>query len=230
MTLIFILVFSLALSNSFFLHCLSSSVFWFLLFDVGNGGAFFGSVVVVCSLPLFTAGELECIWPGKSRYCACAGGGALPREEGCQQHMHDNDWHFSDTPLGCDWLCLSGTGRFLQIKLGPLGGATDSGFLHSQLYLILLSDHNNNFSKYNQKKVTDYSFKSLNFSFKCFSILSLYETSLSALLRWMNLSCWHFWSDFYLRYFNVVQYQCLVSVCLIDLYSKEFHEGFRRWK
>ena len=36
------------------LHCFSSSVFSFLLFDVGNGGAIFGSVVVVCSPPLFT--------------------------------------------------------------------------------------------------------------------------------------------------------------------------------
>ena len=51
---IFILVFSLAWSNSFFLHYFSSSAFLFLLFDVGNGGAFFGSVVVVCSPPLFT--------------------------------------------------------------------------------------------------------------------------------------------------------------------------------
>ena len=47
--LIFILVFSLARSNSLFLYCLSSSVFLFLLFDVGNGGAFFSSVVI-CSL------------------------------------------------------------------------------------------------------------------------------------------------------------------------------------
>ena len=48
---IFILVFSLARSNSFFSHCCSSSVFLFLLFDVGNGGAFCCSVA---SLPSFT--------------------------------------------------------------------------------------------------------------------------------------------------------------------------------
>ena len=47
------LVFSLARSNSFFTCCFSSSVFLFPLFDVGDGGAFFGSVVVVCSPPLF---------------------------------------------------------------------------------------------------------------------------------------------------------------------------------
>ena len=38
----------------------------FLLFDMGNGGAIFGPVVVVCSLPLFT---VWIIWPGKSRHC-----------------------------------------------------------------------------------------------------------------------------------------------------------------
>ena len=43
----------------------------------------------------------------------------------CQQHMHKNDWHFLDTPLGSDWLYLAGSGRSLQIQLQPLGGATD---------------------------------------------------------------------------------------------------------
>ena len=48
---------------------------------------------------------------------------AWPR---CQQPVHESDWHFSDTPLSSDWLCWSRSGGFLQIKLGPLGGATDS--------------------------------------------------------------------------------------------------------
>ena len=49
--LIFILVFSLAQSSSLFSRCFSSSVFLFLLFYMGNGGAFSGSVVVVvCSV------------------------------------------------------------------------------------------------------------------------------------------------------------------------------------
>ena len=132
---ILILVFSPARSSSLFLHCFSSSVFVFLLFDEDSGGTCFGSVVVVCSLPLFTVWAWS-IWPGKSRHCVCAGGGALPsmlsvREEGCQQCMHGNNWHFSDTPLCSDWFYWAGRGGFLLIKLQPLGGSTDSGFLHS---------------------------------------------------------------------------------------------------
>ena len=42
-------VYSLPWSGSLFLYCFSSSVFLFLVFNVGNGSAFFGSVVVVCS-------------------------------------------------------------------------------------------------------------------------------------------------------------------------------------
>ena len=45
--------------------------------------------------------------------------------------LYAQEWHFSDTPLGCDWLYWAGSGEFLQIKLRSLGGATDSGFLHS---------------------------------------------------------------------------------------------------
>ena len=69
------------------------------------------------------------------------------REGGCQQCMHENDWHFSDTPVGSDWLCWSRSGGFLQI----------TGWSHrwlifytADLYLILLSNHNANFSKYNK--------------------------------------------------------------------------------
>ena len=52
---IFIPVFSLARSDSLFLNCFSLSAVLFILFDVGSGGAFFISVVVVvCSPPLFT--------------------------------------------------------------------------------------------------------------------------------------------------------------------------------
>ena len=64
------------------------------------------------------------------------GGGVLPsrhcmREGGCQQCMHESDRHLSDTPLGPGWLYCARSSGFLKIKLGPLGGATDSGFLHS---------------------------------------------------------------------------------------------------
>ena len=53
MTLRYVSLFSLSIQ--FFLHCFSLSVFFFLLFDVGSGQAFFSSgVVVVCSPPLFT--------------------------------------------------------------------------------------------------------------------------------------------------------------------------------
>ena len=57
---------------------------------------------------------------------------------GCQQRMHESDWHFSDTPLDSDWLYLARSSGFLQTKLQPLGGATD--FYTDDLYLILLPD------------------------------------------------------------------------------------------
>ena len=68
---IFIQVFSLARSNSLFLHCFSLSVLLFLLFDVGNGGAFYCSVV---SPPLFAVWVWAwTIWRGKNRYCVGEG-------------------------------------------------------------------------------------------------------------------------------------------------------------
>ena len=75
--------------------------------------------------------EFEPIWPGESR--DCAGEGRCPvrtAKGGCQQCLHQHDWHFSDTPLGSDCLCWFLSGGFLQFKLQPLGGATDSGFHH----------------------------------------------------------------------------------------------------
>ena len=87
----FIIVFSLAQSNSSFLHGFSSSVFLFLLFDMGNGGAFFGSAVVcspvVCSPPLFIVwvGAWS-FWTGEGRHCTCVGEGHCPvglHERGC---------------------------------------------------------------------------------------------------------------------------------------------------
>ena len=103
--LIFILVFSLARSSSLFLHCFSSSVFLSLLFDVGNSGA-------CLSLSLSLSDQV------RADTAPVGGRGTASMEE--------NDWHFSDTPLGSDWLCWSWRGGFLQIKLQPLGGATDS--------------------------------------------------------------------------------------------------------
>ena len=69
---------------------------------------------------------------------------------GTATSMHKNDWHFSDTPLCSDWLCWSGSGGLLQIKLQPLGGTQTVDFYTADLYIILMSNHNDNFSKYNQ--------------------------------------------------------------------------------
>ena len=71
-TLIFILVFSLAQSNYFFLRCFSLSVFLFLLFVVGTGGAFLALLLSSVLCHCFQVGlELEHIWPDKSRHCTC---------------------------------------------------------------------------------------------------------------------------------------------------------------
>ena len=63
---IFILVFSLARANSYFLPCFLSSVFLVLLFDLDDGGTFFGTVDFHHWLHFGL--ELKCIWPGKSRH------------------------------------------------------------------------------------------------------------------------------------------------------------------
>ena len=59
--LIFILVFSLAWTNSFFLHCF---FFLFLLFDEGNGGHFLALLSLSVLRHCLQFG-LESIWPGK---------------------------------------------------------------------------------------------------------------------------------------------------------------------
>ena len=115
---------------------------------MGNGGAFFSSVfvvgvVVVCSPPLFGN---ESIWPGKSRHCV---------GKGNAEHM----WEGGGLPLGSDWLYVAGSGRFLPSNYSHWVEPQTVDFYTTDLYLILLSDHNDSFSKYNQKLVTDYSFK-----------------------------------------------------------------------
>ena len=82
----------------------------------------------------------ESIWPGKIRHCAC-------------MTCCKSDWHFSDTPFGSDWFYLARSGRFLQIKLQPLGGATDSWPVSCSTVRSLWQT-----SKYNQNIVTVYSF------------------------------------------------------------------------
>ena len=60
----------------------------------------------------------------------CTAQCVLHEGRGLQQYMHESDWHYSDTALGSVWLHTARSGGFFQIKLGPLGGATDSGSLH----------------------------------------------------------------------------------------------------
>ena len=126
--LIFVRVFSLAQSNSFFLT---------LLFFVSRlisslwHGQWWG-IFQPCCCCLFSAIVYSLdVSDQVGADTATAQGGPLPstccmREGACQQRMHESDLHFSDTLLGSDWLYSTGSGRFLQIKLQPLGGATDS--------------------------------------------------------------------------------------------------------
>ena len=156
-------VFSLAQSNSLFLLYFSSSVLLFLLIDMGIGEAFFSSVAVVCSPPLFTVWVWMYLTREEQALCLY-GRGALPsmccmREVGCQQCMHENDWHFSDTHLGSDWLYWAGSGGFLQVKLGPLAGPIDSGFLHS--WPISYSPVRS--MTIDDKIVTEYSYKEIHY-------------------------------------------------------------------
>ena len=129
---IFILVFSLAQSNSLFYSAFLRQSSYFFSLTWAMVGHFSALLLLSVLLHCLQFG-LEHIWPGKSRHCTCAGEGHSPLHamwgRGAAS-MHENDWHFSDTPLGSDWSCLSGSGGFLQIKLGSLDGATDSGFLH----------------------------------------------------------------------------------------------------
>ena len=134
-TLIFILVFSLVRSNSLFLRRFSSSVLLFDCFNVGYVGAFFGSVFVVCSLPLFTV-WVWTIWPGKSRHCACVGEGhcwvrAL-QGRGAASSMEENDDTSQTLPLaliGCvdPWAVDS----CIRLNAVAATGWSHSGFIHS---------------------------------------------------------------------------------------------------
>ena len=88
---------------------------------------------------------LECIWPGKSRHCVCMG------EGGCQQRMHESDWHFSDTHLGPDrlywaerWILANGRVEPQTVDFYT----TDHILFYCQIIMIILA----NFTK---KIVTD---------------------------------------------------------------------------
>ena len=130
---IFIHVFSLARSNSLFLHCFPSLMFLFSLFNVGNGGACFCSVVVVCSPPLFTVWSVRYLtrWQQELH---------LHREGGAQQYAQE-------------WLTLLRHAPWLWW----VEDSCRSNYSHwvepqtADLYLILLSDHNDNLSWYNKQ-------------------------------------------------------------------------------
>ena len=128
-TQIFILVFFLAQSNSFFLQCFSPSVFLFLLWR-GNGGAFFCSVA---SLSLFTDGlDLEPILPGKSTHCTSS--------SVCMS-MIDTSQKLASALIGCvDSEAID------SCKSNQKPQTVD--FFIVDLHFILLPDHYDNFSKY----------------------------------------------------------------------------------
>ena len=79
--------------------------------------------------------ELEHICAAiKSRHCACTGEGHSPvraawGKRAASTRMIDTSQML---PLALMlWFCWSGSGGFLQIKLGPLGGPTDTESLQS---------------------------------------------------------------------------------------------------
>ena len=136
---IFILVFSLARSNSFFLHCFSLSVFLILLFEVGNGGAFYGSVVLLSVL---------CHWlqfghenRGTVEYAQREVGGLLTA---CAR-----EWltFLRHSP----WLWLVGAVDSWKSNYSHLVETQTVDFYTADQYQILLSDHNDNLSKFNFK-------------------------------------------------------------------------------
>ena len=162
---IFVLVFSLARSSSFFLHCFASSVFLFLPFDMGSGGANCGTgVLLLCCLPAIVS-TLSLNLSDQVRAGAAWGRGLT-------------------AVYVWAWLTLLVHTLAQTLLLALIGcvktGAVDScksnyshwvepqtvDFYTADLDLILLSDHNHNFSKYNQNIVTDYNVKSLDIFYK----------------------------------------------------------------
>ena len=66
-------------------------------------GGFFSTIVCSWSLSLNMSVQVRA-------GTACQGEGhcrVAVREGSCQQRLHESDWHFSDTPLGSDWLYWS---------------------------------------------------------------------------------------------------------------------------
>ena len=129
---------------------------------MGNSGAFSALLLLsVCRHCLQF--ELEHIWPGKSRHCVCAG------EGDCQQHVCESDLHLV---IGCDEpgavdSCKSNYSHWVEPQTVD--------FYTADLYLNLLSDHYDNFSKHIKKIITDYSF---NWSHMMFELNDMFNTTL----------------------------------------------------
>ena len=104
------LVFSLAWSNYFFLQCFCLSGFLFFLLTWAMVGHFLALLLlsVLCHCLHFEF-KLEHVWPGGAGTAPAWG---MSTAQYCCQHK--NDWHFSDIPLGFDWLCWSRNCGFLQ--------------------------------------------------------------------------------------------------------------------
>ena len=133
---IFLLVFSLARSNSLFLHCFSSSYFLPLTWAmVGHVSALLSSILCHC---LQFGLKLDLNWPGESRHCAC-----VRRADGrtCMR-VTDTSQTRPLALIGCvdpgeADSCKSKYSHWVEPQT-------------ADLHLILLSNHNDNFSKYNQ--------------------------------------------------------------------------------
>ena len=136
--------------------------------------------------------ELESIWPGKSRHCTCV------REGGCQQCT--KVIYTQTLPLaliGCIELgavdsCKSNYSHWVEPQTVD--------FYTDNLYLILLSHHYDNFSKYDKKIVTDYS---INWSPQCLHwmtcLTQLYILFMIASFHHMEnfeMSCASFYTHF----------------------------------
>ena len=127
---------------------------------MGNGGAFFCSVVVVCSLPLFT------VWAGSDQIggTACAGEGHCSERavlgRGAASRVCTRMIDTSQTlPLALIGSVERGVVDSCKSNYSHWVEPQTVDFYTADLYLILLSDHNDNFSKYNKKIVSDYSYK-----------------------------------------------------------------------
>ena len=136
---IFILVVPLTWSNSLFYTAFLRQPYYFFSLTCEMVGHF-TALLLSSFLRHCLQFELEHNWPGKSRHCTCVGESHCPVcaawGRGAASSVHENDWRFSDTP----WL-------WLVVLIRERSSQT------ADLYPILLSHHNDNFSRYNKKQL-----------------------------------------------------------------------------